>query len=241
MLSSPVILTLLAGSATFIGAIFGVIGQKPSNRLLGFSLGFAAGIMLLISLMEMLPAALATEGMSPLLGYGMFIIGLLGYFALDRMLPHAHPQDLMSPGIFSLHNFPEGIATFVTASNNLELGMGVALAVALHNIPEGLAVAGPVYAATGSRSKAVFWAGLSGMAEIFGGVLAWLVLGSAISPVMMGAVMAAVAGIMIALSVDELMPLAKELDPQSNPSYGVLCGMSVMGLSLVVLQTVGIG
>ena len=72
-------------------------------------------------------------------------------------------------------------------------------------------------------------------------VLAWLVLGSAISPVMMGAVMAAVAGIMIALSVDELMPLAKELDPQSNPSYGVLCGMSVMGLSLVVLQTVGIG
>lgn len=68
-----------------------------------------------------------------------------------------------------------------------------------------------------------------------------LVLGSAISPVMMGAVMAAVAGIMIALSVDELMPLAKELDPQSNPSYGVLCGMSVMGLSTVVLQTVGIG
>ena len=72
----------------------------------------------------------------------------------------------------------------------------------------------------------MFWAGLSGMAEIFGGVLAWLVLGSAISPVMMGAVMAAVAGIMIALSVDELMPLAKELDPQSNPSYGVLWDVS---------------
>ena len=79
--------------------------------------------------------------------------------------------------------------------------------------------------------KAVFWAGLSGMAEILGGVLAWLVLGSVISPVMIGAVMAAVAGIMLALSVDELVPLAKELDPQSNPSYGVLCGMSVMGLA----------
>lgn len=65
----------------------GVLGQKPSNRVLAFSLGFAAGIMLLISLMEMLPAALATEGMSPMLGYGMFVIGLLGYFALDRMLP----------------------------------------------------------------------------------------------------------------------------------------------------------
>lgn len=79
-MSVPLILTILAGAATFIGAFLGVLGQKPSNRLLAFSLGFAAGIMLLISLMEMLPAALAAEGMSPVLGYGMFIFGLLGYF-----------------------------------------------------------------------------------------------------------------------------------------------------------------
>ncbi|MCU6667036.1 MAG: zinc transporter ZupT [Silvania sp.] len=256
-MSVPLTLTILAGAATFIGAILGVLGQKPSNRLLAFSLGFAAGIMLLISLMEMLPAALGTEGMSPVLGYGMFVVGLLGYFALDRMLPHAHPQDLMQKGAqplpnlkrtallltlgISLHNFPEGVATYVTASNNLELGFGIALAVALHNIPEGLAVAGPIYAATGSKRKAVFWAGISGMAEILGGVLAWLILGSLVSPVVMAAIMAAVAGIMVALSVDELMPLAKEIDPNNNPSYGVLCGMSVMGLSLVLLQTAGIG
>ena len=147
---------------------------------------------------------------------------------------------LLTLGI-SLHNFPEGIATFVTASSNLELGFGIALAVALHNIPEGLAVAGPVYAATGSKRTAIFWAGISGMAEILGGVLAWLILGSLISPVVMAAIMAAVAGIMVALSVDELMPLAKEIDPNNNPSYGVLCGMSVMGLSLVILQSMGIG
>ncbi|EDJ1001762.1 zinc transporter ZupT [Salmonella enterica] len=259
-MSVPLILTLLAGAATFIGAFLGVLGQKPSNRVLAFSLGFAAGIMLLISLMEMLPAALDTEGMSPVLGYGMFIIGLLGYFGLDRLLPHAHPQDLVQkrqqplPGSIkrtailltlgiSLHNFPEGIATFVTASSNLELGFGIALAVAvaLHNIPEGLAVAGPVYAATGSKRTAIFWAGISGMAEILGGVLAWLILGSLVSPIVMAAIMAAVAGIMVALSVDELMPLAKEIDPNNNPSYGVLCGMSIMGLSLVILQTIGIG
>lgn len=253
-MSVPLILTILAGAATFIGAFLGVLGQKPSNRLLAFSLGFAAGIMLLISLMEMLPAALAAEGMSPVLGYGMFIFGLLGYFGLDRMLPHAHPQDLMQKSVqplpksikrtailltlgISLHNFPEGIATFVTASSNLELGFGIALAVALHNIPEGLAVAGPVYAATGSKRTAILWAGISGLAEILGGVLAWLILGSMISPV----VMAAVAGIMVAHSVDELMPLAKEIDPNNNPSNGVLCGMSVMGFSLVLLQTAGIG
>ncbi|WP_159310659.1 ZIP family metal transporter, partial [Klebsiella pneumoniae] len=111
------------------------------------------------------------------------------------------------------HNFPEGIATFVTASSHLELGFGIALAVALHNIPEGLAVAGPVYAATGSKRTAILWAGISGLAEILGGVLAWLILGSMISPVVMAAIMAAVAGIMVALSVDELMPLAKEIDP----------------------------
>ena len=257
-MSVPLILTILAGAATFIGAFLGVLGQKPSNRLLAFSLGFAAGIMLLISLMEMLPAALAAEGMSPVLGYGMFIFGLLGYFGLDRMFPHAHPQDLMQKSVqplpksikrtailltlgISLHNFPEGIATFVTASSNLELGFGIALAVALHNIPEGLAVAGPVYAATGSKRTAILWAGISGLAEILGGVLAWLILGSMISPVVMAAIMAAVAGIMVALSVDELMPLAKEIDPNNNPSYGVLCGMSVMGFSLVLLQTAGIG
>ncbi len=107
--------------------------------------------MLLISLMEMLPTALRTKGMSPLLGYGMLMLGLLGYFALDRLLPHQHPQDLMTAqrnpaklrrteilltlGI-SLHNFPEGVATFVTASSDMELGLGIALAVAIHNIPE---------------------------------------------------------------------------------------------------------
>lgn len=254
-MSVPLILTLLAGGATFIGAFLGVVGQKPSNQVLAFALGFAAGIMLLISLMEMLPAALHAEGMSPVLGYGMFVVGLLGYFALDRMLPHQHPQDLLAGGQpprnlrrtailltlgISLHNFPEGVATYVTASSDLEMGLGIALAVAIHNIPEGLAVAGPMYAATGSKRKAIFWAGVSGMAEILGGVLAFLVLGPLVSPVVMGAVMATVAGIMVALSVDELMPLAKEIDPKSNPSYGVLCGMAVMGLSLTMLQSSGL-
>lgn len=255
-MSVPLLLTLLAGSATFVGALLGVIGQKPSNRVLAFSLGFAAGIMLLISLMEMLPAALHTPGMPAMLGYAMFITGLLGYFILDRSLPHAHHQDLTGNDLkahdlrrtalmltlgISLHNFPEGIATFVTASSNLELGMGIALAIALHNIPEGLAVAGPVYAATGSKRKAILWAGVSGFAEIWGGLLAWLILDTLISPVLMAAIMAAVSGIMVALSVDKLMPLAKEIDPDNNPGYGVLCGMAVMGVSLTLLQSSGIG
>lgn len=254
-MSVPLLLTVLAGGATFIGAIVGVMGQRPSNRVLAFALGFAAGIMLLISLMEMLPGALHAEGMSPVLGYGMFILGLSGYFMLDRLLPHQHPQDFMAMrrrpanlrrtailltlGI-SLHNFPEGVATFITASSDMEVGLGIALAVAIHNIPEGLAVAGPMYAATGSKLKAILWACASGMAEILGGVVAFMLFGPMVSPVAIAAVMAAVAGIMVALSVDELMPLAREIDPHSNPSYGVLCGMTVMGLSLTLLQSSGL-
>ena len=254
-MSVPLLLTILAGGATFAGALFGVMGQKPSNRVLAFALGFAAGIMLLISLMEMLPTALHTPEMSPVLGYGMFLLGLLGYFALDRLLPHQHPQDLVAVNCrpanlrrtailltlgISLHNFPEGIATFVTASSDMELGLGIALAVAIHNIPEGLAVAGPMFAATGSKTKALFWACLSGLAEILGGIAAFWLFGPTMSPVAIAAVMAAVAGIMVALSVDELMPLAREIDPHNNPSYGVLCGMTVMGLSLTLLQSSGI-
>lgn len=116
-MSVPLILTILAGAATFIGAFLGVLGQKPSNRLLAFSLGFAAGIMLLISLMEMLPAALAAEGMSPVLGYGMFIFGLLGYFGLDRMLPHAHPQDLMQKSVQPLPKSIKRTAILLTLAS----------------------------------------------------------------------------------------------------------------------------
>lgn len=125
-MSVPLILTILAGAATFIGAFLGVLGQKPSNRLLAFSLGFAAGIMLLISLMEMLPAALAAEGMSPVLGYGMFIFGLLGYFGLDRMLPHAHPQDLMQKSVQPLPKSIKRTAILLT------------LGISLHNFRKGL-------------------------------------------------------------------------------------------------------
>ncbi len=252
---TPLILTVLAGSATFIGALLAIIGKKPSDRVLAFAIGFAAGIMLLISLMEMLPAALQTHNTSPILIYSAFIVGLLGYFLLDHILPHQHPQDnlylttptrdrsklrrttmLLTLGI-SLHNFPEGMATYVTATANLELGMGIALAVALHNIPEGLVIAGPIYATTGSRSQAVFWASLSGVAEILGGLLAALLLGPNLSMSMIAIVIALVAGIMVALSIDELIPLAKELDPRMNPSYGILAGMSLMGLSLALLQS----
>ncbi|XPE44955.1 ZIP family metal transporter [Shigella flexneri] len=140
-----------------------------------------------------------------------------------------------------MHNFPEGIFPPFLASSNLELELASHWPSRCTIFPEGLAVATAVYAATGSKRTTILWAGISGLAEILGGVLAWLILGHMISPVVMAAIVGGGAGIMVALSVDKLMPLAKEIDPNNNPSYGVLCGMSVMGFSLVLLQTAGIG
>lgn len=135
----------------------------------------------------------------------------------------------------SLYNFSEGIVIFVTASSNLELGFGIVLVVALYNIFEGLVVVGSVYAVTGFKRIAILWAGIFGLVEIFGGVLAWLIFGSMIFSVVMAVIMAAVVGIMVAFSVDELMSFVKEIDFNNNFSYGVLCGMLVMGFSLVLL------
>ena len=221
---------LLPFAGTTLGAAMVFFMRKEMNEKLQKGLlGFASGVMIAASVWSLLIPAIemAEEGgqIAWIPAAAGFLLGIGFLLLLDTVTPHQHFQE----------SEPEGIQASLRKTTMLML------AVTLHNIPEGLAVAGPVYAATGSRSKAVLWAGLSGMAEILGGVLAWLILGSLVSPLVMGAIMAAVAGIMVALSVDELMPLAKEIDPQSNPSYGVLCGMSVMGLSLVVLQTMGIG
>lgn len=254
MFNTPLILTYIAGFTTLIGAVLGVLSQKPSPKILSFSLGFAAGIMLLIALTEMLPEAYRY---SPILSYVFFILGIVVYFIMERWLPQYHPCDLydsasanssiqdqrrikkvailLTVGI-SLHNFPEGIATFVSANTSLDLGLGVSIAVAIHNIPEGLAVAAPVYMATHSKFQALFWATLSGCSEILGGLLTYWILGDFISEAIMTAIMAFVAGIMVTLSVNELIPLAKEVNPQKNPSLGILTGMITMGMSLILLS-----
>ncbi len=251
-MSVALLLTLLAGLASVLGGIVGTWQEKPSNRSIAFSLGFAAGIMLMISLTEMLPATLNGKGRLALQGYLAFIIGLLGFFALDYLMPHKHPVDMKAANSsqhqlrqtafllvlgISLHNFPEGMATYLSATKDFELGMGVALAVALHNFPEGIAVAAPIYLLTHSKSLAIFWASIAALAEILGGVLAFLLWSEQWPVHYLDISMAFVAGIMVAISIDELMPLSKNLSPELNPSIGIFSGMAIMGLSLVLLRT----
>ena len=149
--------------------------------------------------------------------------------------PKLMRMGLMTALAIAIHNFPEGIATFTTAVDDTTLGAAIAVAIAIHNIPEGIAVSVPVYYATGDRAKAFRLSLLSGVAEPVGALLAWLVLMPFMSPTLMGCILAGVAGIMVFISIDELLPAAREYGEAHISIYGVVTGMAVMAVSLLML------
>jgi ZIP family zinc transporter len=142
---------------------------------------------------------------------------------------------LISALAIGIHNFPEGMATFAAALADLSLGLSVAVAVAIHNIPEGIAVAVPIYFATRNRSRAFWHSFVSGLAEPAGALLVWLVLMPFINDVIIGAMLAAVGGIMVFISFDELLPTAKEYGRGHTAMVGVILGMAVMAVSLLLI------
>ena len=146
---------------------------------------------------------------------------------------------IMTALAVGIHNFPEGIATFMSAMKDPKLGIAIAIAVAIHNIPEGIAVSVPVYYATGNRKKAFLLSFLSGLAEPIGALMAYLVLMPFLTPdnvdIVFGAIMAGVAGIMVFISLDELLPSAEEYGEHHLAIYGLTGGMAVMALSLLFL------
>ena len=165
--------------------------------------------------------------------------------AVGVMASAGNRQALQRLGIFSalaiaVHNFPEGIATFIGAMNDPEMGAGITFAIALHNIPEGIAVAIPIYYATKSKGKALLYATLSGFSEVLGALLCLAItsifglelsVGGAAFPL----VLAAVAGIMIYISLDELLPTAEKYGKHHIAIAGVISGMAIMGVSLLIL------
>jgi len=206
-------------------------------------------VMILVSFVELLQKGIATVGF--ISAHAGFFLGMLGFFLIDSLIPHEYigQQDyggvgsssrLMRTGLLvalgiGIHNLPEGMATFVGAMEDIHLGIAIAVAIAVHNVPEGLAVSAPIYAATGSRRKAFFWSFLSGVSEPVGAVLAALVFLPFLTPVFLGWVLAGVAGIMVGISIDELVPVAKSYDTEHTPILGVILGMVIMALSLWIL------
>ncbi|MDZ4197479.1 MAG: zinc transporter ZupT, partial [Candidatus Izemoplasmatales bacterium] len=146
---------------------------------------------------------------------------------------------LMRMGVFTaiaimIHNFPEGLATFITALQEPTLAIPIAVAIAIHNIPEGIAVSVPIYYATGSKKKAFMYSFLSGLSEPVGALIGYLILMPLMSDVLLGVVFAGVAGIMVFISLDELLPSAREYGEHHLSIYGLVAGMAVMAISILL-------
>lgn len=275
------LLTVIAGGATSIGAALGVMGRGTSAKTLAGGLGLSAGVMLYVSFVELLPegaavlsgtqaGAGATTGRGTALAVAAFFSGIALIALLDRLVPepvnphefsgrvdhsdvHEEHRDraglaadaalrarLLRTGtvmavVLALHNVPEGFATFVAALQAPEIAIPVVVAIALHNIPEGLAVAVPVHRATGSRAKAFWLATMTGLAEPAGAVLGYLLLAPLLDGPAMGAILAGVAGVMVFVSLDELLPAAEETGEHHTVIYSLIAGMALMALTLIVL------
>lgn len=257
------LLTFLAGLSTGIGSALTLLTKRTSTKFLSIALGFSAGVMIYVSFIEIfvkakdaLISALGEQN-GTWATVGGFFFGILVIALIDKLIPstenphevhtveemdgksESHKSNLMRMGLFTalaigIHNFPEGLATFTAALSDPNLGIPIAFAIAIHNIPEGIAVAVPIFYATGSRKKAFKLSFLSGLSEPLGALIGYILLYRFFNDAIFGFIFASVAGIMIYISLDELLPSAREYGEHHLSIYGLIAGMAVMALSLLL-------
>lgn len=252
-LSMAFIFTTIAGLSTGIGSILAYFIKKPKMRYLCFSLGLSAGVMLYVSFVELIPDAFG--GIGELWGIYAFFAGMITMGIIDILIPdfenpHHYKQigekktkvdkKLMRVGVLTaiaiaIHNFPEGLATFGSTLVNVELGLLITFAIAIHNIPEGISVSMPIYYATGDKKKAFIYSFLSGFSEPVGAIVGFLILMPFLSEWVLSFLLAFVAGIMVYISADELLPVAHEYGHGHCVILGLILGMFIMAASLLIL------
>ncbi|OQY51461.1 MAG: zinc transporter ZupT [Desulfobacteraceae bacterium 4572_89] len=255
-------LTIFAGLATGVGSALAFFAKKTNTKFLSLALGFSAGVMIYVSMIEIFVKArdALEAAMGATRGYWWttiaFFSGILLIALIDKLVPSfenphevrvvedmtgdaSKKQALLRMGMFSalaiaIHNFPEGLATFTSALADPTLGISIAVAVAIHNIPEGIAVSVPIYYATGSRKKAFFYSFASGLSEPIGALVGYGLFYRYFNDITFGLLFAGVAGIMVFISLDELLPTAEKYGEHHLAIYGLICGMGVMALSLLL-------
>ncbi|RAL45861.1 hypothetical protein DM860_006015 [Cuscuta australis] len=258
-------LSMLGGLSTSLGALFVIINPAPDLKMLGLLQGFAAGLMLSISFLDLAHNALNSIGF--LRGNLWFFAGAAFFALISSFIPEptlspiSDAQNKMQKGgddggkdimkkrrrqvLFSgivtaigisLHNFPEGMAVFLGSMKGLRVGINLAFAIALHNIPEGVAVALPVYFATQSKWQAFKIATLSGLAEPLGVIIVAYLFPSSLSPEVLEGLLGSVGGVMAFLTLHELLPLAFDYAGQKRAVQAVFFGMAFMSASLYFLQ-----
>jgi ZIP family zinc transporter len=255
-------LTVFAGLATGIGSVMSLLSKKFNSKFLAGSLGFSAGVMIYVSLVEIFVKAkdslTAAHGLKVGNIYTViaFFAGIALIALIDKLIPSfenpheiknieeknldpGNRRKLLRMGLFSalaiaIHNFPEGLATFMGALTDPTLGISIAIAIAIHNIPEGIAVSVPIYYATKNRKKAFWLSFLSGLAEPVGALLGYFILRSVFNDSTFGLIFAGVAGIMVYISLDELLPTAEEYGEHHIAIGGLIGGMAIMAISLLL-------
>ena len=251
-------ITMFAGLSTVVGSLFACYAQQTNRKFLSAALGLSAGVMIYVSMIEIFPEARASLSLvyGDVKGYWLTTIAFFAGIALiaiiDMLVPSAdNPHEIQDPhdntdsagllriGLFSalavaIHNFPEGLATFVSAMEDPKLGLSIAIAIAFHNLPEGIAISCPIYFATGNRKKAVLYSLLSGLSEPIGALAGYFLLSSFLNEAMFGITFAGVAGIMVYISLDELLPTAERYGEHHLAILGLVLGMAVMALSLLL-------
>lgn len=284
---AALLLSTIAGLSTSVGSIIALIMKKPSNKTISFIMGFSAGVMILVSFVELLQEGIRTNGILPgmlffLLGMGLMLLidyTITHYYEFEdnssseeisnlssrtilennRQLRHSpkrrgktrhrhgHSNQLsrqsqlrktsvlVTLGVF-IHNFPEGMATFIGTLKDFELGILITIAIALHNIPEGIAVAATVSTHSKSKFKPFLWSFVSGLSEPLGALLVWFVLLPFINDIVLGAMLSVVGGFMVYISLDELLPMSRSLGKEHLSILGITTGMLVMAFSLALLQ-----
>lgn len=265
LFSEPVLvalaLTAVAGLSTGIGGLMSMVTRASNTRFLSFALGLSGGVMVYVSLVDLLPECIAAFSVSyeaktaQLISLAAFFAGVALIALIDFLIPEeenlheSHPFEMLEhqngkrmgrTGLLlslaiGVHNFPEGLATFASALENVTVALPIVVAIAIHNIPEGIAVAVPVLHSTGSRRKAFLASFASGMAEPLGAAFGALFLLPFWSNELGSLLLAFVAGIMVYISFDELLPSSERYGHHHFAISGVIAGMVIMAFGLVAL------
>lgn len=249
-IATPLLLTFLAGFSTVIGSLIFLSSTFSQKKFIGFFLGLSAGVMTYLSFVELLPYSIKSIGFLNANIY--FFAGIIIMSLIDFIIPHQYLEEkisrnekifdtkLMSTGLMVtagllIHNFPEGMAVFLSSFSNIKLGFLLAVAIAIHNIPEGIAVAAPIYHATKNRRKTIKYAFVSGMAEPFGAIISYFLLRPYLGKDIISYIFAVVAGIMVYISFDELLPACFKDDQGHRAILGIIMGMLIAFCSMLFL------
>ena len=229
-----------------IGTILIFIFKRKNNFVILASLSFAAGVMLVASIFDLIPESFSLLSSAFKIFPAILVLliflntGIIISFTINKYLPDTSNDELYRVGVVSMlaiiiHNIPEGIATFMAGCSDSKLGITLTLAIALHNIPEGISISVPIYYATKSKKKALLYTFISGLSELFGAVITSLFLKPFINDVTMGCLFSVIAGIMINISIYELLPSSFKYNKLKSSILFLMIGMYFMLISIILI------